>query len=147
MKQVLLSVAAVLTSYAVHAQTVGNTYTYKQITHITKNHVGGQDWQHVISDNGNKAVWYKQTTDRQVFVVNTDGSGIQSIVNMTDQRLSQVDISADGTKVVYVGGPFFSGHRANFINADGTGDTPLIELNELRMHTLKIAGDGSKAFF
>ncbi len=147
MKQFLLSFVAILSATVVWAQTPANTYTYKQITKLTESHVAGQDWQHVISDNGNKAAWYRQTNPKQVYVINTDGTGQTSIVDMGTDRLTQVDISADGSKVVYVGGPFASGHRANFINADGSGDTPLIELGELRMHTLKIAGDGSKAFF
>lgn len=109
--------------------------------------MNGQDWQHLISDNGNNVTWFRQTNPKQVYVMNSDGSGLQSIVDMGTERLSQVDISADGTKIIYVGGPFFSGNRLNFINADGSGDTPLIELNELRMGTIKIAGDGSKAFF
>lgn len=129
------------------AQTILRTFTYHQITDFTESHVAGQDWQHVLSDNGNKVVWYKQTNPKKVIVINSDGTGYNEVVDMGTERLSQVDISADGSKIVYVGGLFFSGHRANFVNADGSGDTPLIELNELRMHTLKIAGDGSKAFF
>ena len=147
MKKLLLSITASLLAYFSFAQTVGNTYTYKQITQLQESHVNGQDWQHVISDNGNKVTWYRQTNPKQVYMMNSDGSSLQSIVDMGTERLSQVDISADGSKVVYMGGPFFSGNRLNFINADGTGDTPLIELNELRMGTIKIAGDGSKAFF
>lgn len=130
-----------------YSQTVHNTLTYTQITRLTESHVGGQDWQHVLSDNGDKVVWFKQTNDKQVFVANADGSGMNSIVDLGSDRLTQVDISADGTKVVYVGGPFAAGHTANFINTDGSGYVQLFALNELRMHTLKISGDGTKAFF
>lgn len=147
MKQLLPLAAAVALSFGSTAQTVKNTLTYKQVTHLTENHANGQDWQHVISGNGNKFVWYRQTSPRQVYVANADGSGLTSIVNMGTDRLDQVDISADGTKIVYIGGPFSGGSRANFINADGSGDVPLIALNTLHMHALKIAGDGSKAFF
>lgn len=147
MKQLIPLAAAVILAFGSAAQTVENTFTYTQITALTESHVVGQDWQHVISDNGNKVAWYRQSNPKQVYVANADGSGQQSIVDMGTDRLSQVDISADGTKVVYVGGPFAAGHIANFINADGSGDVQLFALNELRMHTLKIAGDGSKAFF
>lgn len=129
------------------AQTILRTFTHHQITKFTETHVGGQDWQHVLSDDGNKVVWFKQTSPKKVFVMNPDGSGMQEIVDMGSDRLTQVDISADGTKIVYVGGPFGDGHHANFINSSGTGNLDLVGFSTLHINALKISGNGAKVFF
>lgn len=129
------------------AQSIVRTLSYHQITKFSETHSNAQDWQHVLSDNGNKIVWFKQTSPRKVYVINPDGSGMQELVNMQGERLSQVDISADGTKIVYRGGPFGDGHHVNFINSNGTGNLDLVGFNGLHTHTIKISGDGNHVFF
>lgn len=142
-----LSSFSLLFAFATNAQSVIRTQTYHQVTKFTESHSNAQDWQHVLSDDGNKIVWYKQTNPKKVIVINPDGSGIQELVDMGTDRLSQVDISADGTKIVYIGGPGPDGHHVNFINSNGSGDLDLVGFNGLHTHTVKISGDGNNVFF
>ncbi len=130
-----------------HAQNKIRTLSYHQITKFTETQVIGQDWQHVLSDNANKIVWFKQSSPKKVFVMNRDGSGMQEIVDMGTERLSYVDISADGTKIVYRGGPFSEGSHVNFINSNGTGNADLVGFTGLHVQTIKISGDGNHIFF
>lgn len=142
-----LTTLSIAISFNTTAQTKIRTLSYHQITKFTETHANAQDWQHVLSDNGNKVVWYKQTNPKKVFVINPDGSGMQELVDMGTDRLSQVDISSDGTKIVYIGGPGPDGSHVNFINSNGSGDLDLVGFNNLHVHTAKISGDGNHIFF
>lgn len=144
---VFVAFLMMITSLTVTAQNQIRTFTYHQITKLTETHVIGQDWQHVLSDDGNKIVWFKQNVPKKVFVMNPDGSGMQEIVDLGSDRLTHVDISADGSKVVYVGGPGPDGHHINFINSNGSGDLDLVGFSTLHVNALKICGNGTKIFF
>lgn len=146
-KPLLLSILLSGGIFSANCQTTTTTITYQQITSLEESHVGGQDWQHVISGNGNKIVWYKQTNPKQVFTANADGSGLLSIADWGSDRLSQVDINDDGTRVIYVGGPFSGGSQINSVNADGSSEQMLIALDHLSVKTIRLTGNGSSVFF
>lgn len=150
MKSILSSIICLLVMFSqfqnVNAQST-HTFTYHQISATDDSWVAGQDWQHVICGNGNRVVWFKQTNPKKVFVMNSDGSGMLELADLGTDRLSQVNISDDGTKVVYVGGPFAAGHQIHYINADGTGENMILALGGLHSKTLRITGDGNTVFF
>lgn len=147
MKTALLFFTVIFASTQLFGQGISRTFTYNQITNFSESPVGGQDWQHVLSDNGNKVVWFKQTNPKKVFVINPDGSGMLELDDLESDRLTEVDITEDGSKVVYVGGPFAGGSQVNIINSDGSGYQMLIALTGLHIKTIRITADGNKVFF
>lgn len=147
MKAQLLFLSILFFSSQAFAQAISRTITYNQITNFSESPVAGQDWQHVLSDNGNKVVWFKQTNPKKVFVINPDGSGMLELADLGSDRLTEVDITEDGTKVVYIGGPFSGGSQINIINSDGSGYQMLFALTGLHIKTVRITADGNKVFF
>lgn len=125
--------------------TPAGTLVYHQITSFSESQVAGQGWQHVLSDNGGHVVWYKQRNPKGVFTANADGSNIREVANLDTGPLSQVDISADGSRIAYIGSPPFTGPQVHTVNADGSNDRILLALNR-SIGTLRLTGDGSKVF-
>jgi Tol biopolymer transport system component len=98
-----------------------------------------------ISADGSKIV-FKHNVDGyyQVFVANTDGSGVTQVTH--DQRnYVHLSISGDGSKIAvssYAPGSY-SNSEAFVINADGTGMTSLVTRSSLSCKPA-ISADGTK---
>jgi Tol biopolymer transport system component len=99
-----------------------------------------------LSADGNKVAFIGQSTtvnSREIFVANTDGSGIARITNNNSFNY-EVVISGDGSKVAWS-----DANREIFVaNTDGTGVRRITDDSNLSNHRMdihpSISGDGSK---
>ncbi|HZS06074.1 MAG TPA: Ig-like domain-containing protein [Blastocatellia bacterium] len=145
---VIDSGAATVTINVTAPGTVLRTLVHHQITSFAGNFNTGTGQAPVLSANGNRAVYAMApgTEDpanpNRIFVINADGTGVQQVDSYTTLCFcgSQVDISADGSKVIST-----EGLQLRIANADGSGALELIRNVEIA--TIRIAGDGSKVFF
>jgi Tol biopolymer transport system component len=60
-----------------------------------------------------------RTGDRQLFIMNADGSNVRQVTNL-DHMGGRSTWSPDGTRLAFYAGPF-EGHEIYAVNADGTG--------------------------
>ena len=143
---VIDSGAATVTINVTAAGTVLRTLVHHQITSLTSNFSTSTGGSPVFSASGNRAVFTispgsgDPANPNRIFVINADGTGQQQVDSYTPLCFcgSQVDISADGSKVISTDG-------LQLRIADGGGARQLIR--DVEIPTIRIAGDGSKVFF
>ena len=133
-------------SAAQAATTVLRTLVYHQITAFTSS-----PGAPLMSGAGNKLVFDlppQGTEDpanpNRVFVMNTDGTGLQQVDSYQSLVFSQsyFDISDDGSKVVST-----DSVQLRITNTAGTAGTPIIAFDSNEINDLCISGDGSKVIF
>jgi uncharacterized repeat protein (TIGR01451 family) len=95
-----------------------------------------------LSGDGSKVAFALLTASlgTNLWVINSDGTGVQLLATSSAFFLGSPSISSDGTKIA-----FFIQNRIEIINSDGTGNSSLVFLGVATPPF--ISGDGSKVFF
>jgi len=106
------------------------------------------DWYPSISGDGTKIVFMSAMSgdDWEIFVVNSDGSGLTQLTSNTLQDEGPC-ISGDGSKIAFhsFGVDFWP--RIFVVNSDGSGLTQLTTNTESNCWFSSISGDGTKIAF
>jgi hypothetical protein len=130
---------------SVSGGTVINTIGYHQATQFTNTYVHGYGRTVVLSADGSRIAcarpWYSTPRSNLIHVVNFDGTG-QKLVDMWEGGgYAQVDISADGSKVLS-----WDGGTVRLVNADGSGAHQVIQVNG-GYPDFRLSPDGTKVYF
>ena len=103
--------------------TIIRTIVYRQITDFQSGGSGGGIFNLKISANGAKIIFL---SGRKVFTMDATGQNLREIYDApnpaTDRGPDWVDISADGSKVIWAA---LSARQIFIANADGTNRLPL----------------------
>lgn len=123
------------------AGTVLRTLAYHQLTSFTSQpgvYPGRR--ASVLSADGSRAAFVVKGAPSHVYVINADGTGLRELDTLPGDWAPAVDISADGSKVLY-----WDGVVAYWVNADGSNRRQVIELGAYPY--FRLAADGAHVFF
>ena len=124
------------------------TLGYHQITQFTNTYVSGASGSHTVamSADGRKIAcarpWYSTATSNLVYEVNFDGSGLHLVDMWQGGGGAQVDISADGSKILS-----WEGGTARIVNADGGNPHYVIQVNSGCTENFRLSPDGTQVYF
>lgn len=123
------------------AGTVVRTLAYHQLTAFTSG-LGVYPGRRasVLSADGSRAAFVVKGAPSHVYVINADGTGLRELDTLPGDSAPAVDISADGSKVLY-----WDGVVAYWVNADGSNRRQVIELGAYPY--FRLAADGAHVFF
>ena len=123
------------------AGTVVRTLAYHQLTSFTSfPEIHGGRRGSILSADGSRAAFVIKGAPSHVYVVNADGTGLREVDTLPGDWDPGVDISADGSKVLY-----WDGVVAYMVNADGSNRHQVIELGAYPY--FRLSADGTKVFF
>src|SRR5436853_7204449 len=124
------------------AGTILRTLVYHEITSLNQSLIAGTGNTSrpvpLLSKNGNRAVFTTITGDgvRHISVINSDGTG-QREIDSNNSFAPLLDMSADGSKVLYT-----DGNRIRLANADGTNPHEVVFINGGFIQ-LRLSADGT----
>ena len=123
------------------AGTVVRTLAYHQLTSFTSfPEIYGGKRGSILSADGSRAAFIVKGAPSHVYVVNADGTGLREVDTLPGDWAPAVDISADGSKVLY-----WDGVVAYMVNADGSNRHQVIELG--KYVDFRLSADGTQVFF
>lgn len=94
----------------------------------------------MLSADGSRAAFVVKGAPSRVYVINADGTGLRELDTLPGDWAPAVDISADGSKVLY-----WDGVVAYMVNADGSNRHQVIELGAYPY--FRLSADGAQVFF
>ncbi len=123
------------------AGTVVRTLGYHQLTSFTSfPQIHGGRRGSILSADGSRAAFVVKGAPSHVYVINADGTGLRELDTLPGDWDPKVDISADGSKVLY-----WDGVVAYMVNADGSNRHQVIELGAYPY--FRLSADGAQVFF
>jgi hypothetical protein len=133
---------------APEAVTVLRTLAYHQITAFTSRqgfHTGGYR-PSMLSADGSRAAFLMGSEPVHVFVVDADGSNLREVDTHPGTGNTNVEISADGSKVLSWYGESGPGAGvARIVNADGSDAHTVLAAGNGKF--FRLSADGSKVYF
>jgi hypothetical protein len=139
----LISILAALVSAPPLSAAVLRTLDYHQITQFTNNYVSvGRTV--VLSADGSKIAFarpsYSSPRSNLIYSVNFDGTNLKLVDMWQGGGGAQVDISADGSKILS-----WEGGTARLVNADGGNPHQVIQVNGGYLD-FRLSPDGTQVF-
>jgi hypothetical protein len=127
------------------AGTIMRTLAYHQVTSFTSTSqpaVESGKRASMLSADGSRAAFAVSGSGVpcHIYVINADGTGQRDVATLPVDSGGQVDISADGSKVLY-----WNWTVAYMVNADGSNRHQVIELGAYPY--FRLSADGTKVFF
>ncbi len=123
------------------AGTIVRTLGYHQLTSFTSfPQIHGGRRGSILSADGSRAAFVVKGAPSHVYVINADGTGLRELDTLPGDWDPKVDISADGSKVLY-----WDGVVAYMVNADGSNRRQVIELGAYPY--FRLSADGAQVFF
>jgi hypothetical protein len=121
------------------------TLAYHQVTQFTNTFVHGYGRTVVLSADGRRIACarpcYSEPRTNWIHVVNFDGTGANLVDAWQGGGYAQVDISADGSRILS-----WDGGSARIVNADGNNPHQVIQVNG-GYPDFRISPDGTKVYF
>ena len=125
--------------------TVLRTVAYHQVTQFTNTYVHGYGRTVVLSADGRRIAcarpWYSTPRSNLIHAVNFDGTGSVQVDMWEGSGYAQVDISADGSKILS-----WDGGTVRLVNADGSNPHQVIQVNG-GYPDFRLSPDGTQVFF
>jgi hypothetical protein len=125
--------------------TVVRTMVYHQLSTFTNNGVVGTARPLMVSANGQKMVfsrpWYGTPRSNLVYTVNFDGSALTLADSWAIDPGAEVDISADGSKIIS-----YQSGLCRVAAADGSSANTIVQL-EGGYSTFRLSSDGAFVYF
>lgn len=141
----LVGILALPTVPPVFGGTVLRTLAYHQVTQFTNTYVHTYGRTVVLSADGRRIAcarpWYSDPRTNLIHVVNFDGTGAKLVDAWQGSAYAQVDISADGSRVLS-----WDGGTVRVVNADGSNPHQVIQVNG-GSPDFRISPDGTKVYF
>ena len=130
---------------SVFGATVLRTLAYHQVTQFTNTYVHGYGRSVVLSADGRRIAcarpWYSNPRTNLIYAVNFDGTGGKLVDVWQGSGSAQVDISADGSRILS-----WDSGTARVVNADGSNPHQVIQVNGGYLD-FRISPDGAKVYF
>jgi len=141
----LVGILVLPTVPPVFGGTVLRTLAYHQVTQFTNTSVHTYGRTVVLSADGRRIAcarpWYSDPRTNLIHVVNFDGTGAKLVDAWQGSAYAQVDISADGSRVLS-----WDGGTVRVVNADGSSPHQVIQVNG-GSPDFRISPDGTKVYF
>ncbi|MCX6927166.1 MAG: IPT/TIG domain-containing protein [Verrucomicrobia bacterium] len=121
------------------------TLAYHQVTSFTNSFVHGYGRSVVLSADGRKIACsrplYSTPRSNLIHTVNFDGTGLNLVDMWEGGGYAQVDISADGSRILS-----WDGGTVRMVNADGSNPHQVIQVNG-GYPDFRLSPDGTQVFF